>query len=293
MSQSTNILTFMKNREYSTTIGKYPGHRLSIKEKKSHLYHYTTFDSFVKIWLSQRLLFSPLSKMNDLQEKSIRCASPKSNSIPFLLAYDKIRREYKQISFTMDYDSYLKGCMSPVMWGHYADKCNGVCIEFDTSKLSFPEKALHRPIKYKMALEHYPTLPSNIKDLEDIDRFIRKNAKRILFTKQAGWRSENEYRVVSKDDDYMDISGAITAVYLTSFKSDECLMTEKLVNGSVPVRFLNYMAALDNLSLPVLTDTMIIRKQFELDLRPAEEIEAEASEKEQAAINLLKSFSGE
>jgi len=282
----------MKRKEYFTTLGKYPGQRLSMKEKKAHLYHYTSFDSFVKIWLSQRLLFSSLSKMNDLQEKSVRCASHMANSIPFLQAFDKIRREYKQISFTMDYDSYLKGCMSPVMWGHYADKCNGICIEFDPSKLSFPEKALHQPIRYRMALEHYTTIPSNIRDLEDIDKFIRRNAKKILFTKQAGWRSENEYRVVSKDDDYLDISGAITAVYLTSFRSVECLMTEKLVNGSVPVKFLNYNAALDNLSVPVLTDTKIFRKQFERDLRPIEEIEAEARNKEQAVANLLKAYTG-
>lgn len=282
----------MKRKEYLTTMGKYPGHRISIREKKTHLYHYTSFDSFVKIWLSQRLLFSPLSRMNDLQEKSVRSASARADSIPFLQAYDRIRREYKQISFTMDYDTYLKGCMSPIMWGHYADKCNGVCIEFDPSKLSFPKKALHRPVQYRVALEHYTTLPSKITDLKDIDEFIRKNARRILFTKQAGWRSENEYRVVSKDDDYMDISGAITAVYLTSCRSNECLMTEELVNGSVPVKFLNYTAAIDNLSIPVLTDTKTIRKQFEVDLRPSEEIEAEARKKEQEAMNLLKAFSG-
>lgn len=265
----------MKKKEYPTSLGKYPGKRLSIKEKKAHLYHYTSFDSFVKIWLSQRLLFSPLSKMNDIQEKSVRCASPMANSIPFLQAYARIRREYKQISFTMDYDSYTKGCMSPVMWGHYADKCNGVCLEFDPEKLSFPTNALHQPIRYKKVLKHYTTLPPYIKEIEDIDSFIRRNATSILFTKQAGWRSENEYRVVSKDDNYMDISGAINAIYLTSFQSDECLMVERLVNGTVPVKFLDYTAALNNLSIPVLTDTKIIREQFERSLRPSEYIEAE------------------
>lgn len=69
-------------------------------------------------------------------------------------------------------------------------------------------------------------------------------------------------------------------------------MTEKLVNGSVPVKFLNYTAALDNLSIPVLTDTKTIREQLELDLRPADEIEAEARKKEQAVSNMLKAFSG-
>jgi len=281
----------MKKRVYHTVNGEYPGHRLPLTEKLAHLYHYTSFDSFVKIWLSQRLLFSPLSKMNDVQEKSVRCASSSPNSIPILLAYDEIRRKYKQISFTMDYDSYFKGCMSTIMWGHYADKCNGVCIEFDASKLSFPEGALFGPIHYKKVLEHNTPIPSSVKAVGDIDKYIRRNAKRILFTKQSGWKEENEYRVVSADDEFLDVSGAITAVYLTSFKSTECLLTEKLVNETVPVKFLNYIGASDNLSLPVLTDTRKIRKQLEDEQKPFEVLEAEAREKEQAVMNLLRSAS--
>ena len=280
----------MKKKEYSTSMGKYPGHRLSIKEKKAHLYHYTTFDSFVKIWLSQRLLFSPLSKMNDIQEKSIRSASPMANSIPILKAYDEIRKKYRQISFTMDYDSYIKGCMSPLMWGHYADKCNGVCIEFDPSRISFPESVLHSPIHYRKTLEHYTAIPSSVKDLVDIDKFIRKNARRILFTKQDGWRSENEYRAVSAENDYLDISGAITAVYLTSYKSDECLFVEKLVNSAVPVKFFTYLAALDNLSIPILTNTKSYREQIERSMRPEDEIEAEAKKTEQRITDMLKAY---
>lgn len=276
----------MKRRVYHTVNGEYPGHRLPLTEKLAHLYHYTSFDSFVKIWLSQRLLFSPLSKMNDVQEKSALCASSSPNSIPILLAYDEIRRKYKQISFTMDYDSYFKGCMSTIMWGHYADKCNGVCIEFDASKLSFPKGALFGPIHYKKVLEHNTPIPSSVKAVGDIDKYIRRNAKRILFTKQSGWREENEYRVVSADDEFLDVTGAITAVYLTSFKSTECLLTEKLVNETVPVKFLNYISASDNLSLPVLTDTRKIRKQLEDEQKPFEVLEAEAREKEQAVISV-------
>ena len=281
----------MKKRVYHTVNGEYPGHRLSLAEKTAHLYHYTSFDSFVKIWLSQRLLFSPLSKMNDVQEKSVRCASSSPNSIPILLAYDEIRRKYKQISFTMDYDSYFKGCMSTIMWGHYADKCNGACIEFDASKLSFPKGALFGPIHYKKVLEHNTPIPSSVKAVGDIDKYIRRNAKRILFTKQSGWREENEYRVVSADDEFLDVTEAITAVYLTSFKSTECLLTEKLVNETVPVKFLNYIGASDNLSLPVLTDTRKIRKQLEDEQKPFEVLEGEAREKEQAVMDLLRSAS--
>ena len=43
------------------------------------------------------------------------------------------------------------------------------------------------------------------------------NAKEIFLTKQKSWSSENEYRVVCPDQDKLDISGAISAVYLTYF----------------------------------------------------------------------------
>lgn len=32
-----------------TCNGEFPGHPISDKEKKKHLYHFTSFDSFVKI----------------------------------------------------------------------------------------------------------------------------------------------------------------------------------------------------------------------------------------------------
>lgn len=276
---------------YPTPIGTYPGHRISLKDKQAHLYHYTTFDSFVRIWLYQRLLFSPLSKMNDLQEKSVRSSSCSVNCFQLLSAYDKIRRDYKQISLTMDYDSYIKGCMSPVMWGHYADKCNGVCIELDPLKLSFPKNSLHRPIHYITTLDHFTSIPSNIKGIGDIDLFIHKNARRILFTKQAGWRQENEYRIVSKDDDYLDITGAVTAIYLTSCQSKECLMVEKLVDGTVPVKLFYYKRALNNKSIPVIIGTKEKREQLEKELRPLEEIEAEERKIEQVVTNRLKAIS--
>ena len=141
----------------------------------------------------------------------------------------------------------------------------------------------------KKVLEHNTPIPSSVKAIGDIDKYIRRNSKRILFTKQSGWREENEYRVVSADEDFLDISGAITAVYLTSFKSTECLLTEKL-NGTVPVKFLHYIGAFDNLSLPVLTDTKRIRKQQENELMSLDKFEAEAKRKEQRAMDILKSY---
>lgn len=279
----------MARKTYFAENGYYPGERLTLAEKSAHLYHYTSFDSFVKIWLSQQLLFSPLNKMNDIQEKSVRCASPSLDSAEMLMEYRKQREEYKQISFTMDFDSYFKGCMSPTMWGHYADKSKGVCLEIDPSKISFPGHVLRGPVHYRKYLQHYMPIPNTLKTKDDMAKYIRRNAKRIFFTKQSSWRDENEYRVVSLDQKSLDISGAIVAVYLTSFNSTECLLVEKLVDDKVPVRFLTYSAALDNCSIPVLKSTRKCREDNEIDTRPQEDIEAEARHKEQLAMDILRS----
>lgn len=41
-------------------------------------------------------------------------------------------------------------------------------------------------------------------------------------------------------EDYLDISNAITAVYLTSYESTECILVEKLVNNTIPVKQVFY-----------------------------------------------------
>ena len=256
----------MAKEIYFSENGVYPGRRLSLLEKSVHLYHYTSYNSFEKIWLQQNFLFSPLNVMNDIQERSVRCASRSLNSAPVMMAYSRQREAYKQISFTMDYDSYFKGCMSPIMWGHYADKSHGVCIEINPKLISFPDGVLRGPVHYQKYLEHYMPIPVSLNTKEDVARYILKNAKRIFFTKQSSWREENEYRVVSCIHKYLDISGAIVAVYLTSNNSSECFKVEKLVDGKVPVKYLTYTASLDNMSIPVLKDTKKTREADSVDL---------------------------
>lgn len=47
---------------------------------------------------------------------------------------DLLREElakYKQISLKQDYSGDFLGYSSPMMWGQYAEKAKGVCIELD------------------------------------------------------------------------------------------------------------------------------------------------------------------
>ncbi len=245
-----------------TSNGKFPGDKLKRDERFAKLYHYTSFDTFVKIWLTKQLKFGIISTVNDIQEttKGISCDLIQQTAL--ICAYQDIRISYKQISLTMDYDSYYKGCMSPMMWGHYADKRKGVCIELDYNKLCFSRNTIKGIVNYKKLLNKSTKIPPEAKTGKCIKTFIQKNAKEIFFTKQSSWRGENEFRIVSSDSDYLDISNAISTIYLTSNDSQECLLTEKLVDGIIPVKHIHYIESRFK-AIPVITDTKSSREQME------------------------------
>ena len=197
----------------------------------------TSFDTFVKIWLTKQLRFSSTEGVNDMMELSDSITSLKGYLI---FAYRDRRLLYRQISLSMDYDSYIKGYMSPMMWGHYGDKRKGVCIELDYMKLPLGSTMYHAPVVYKKVLNKEVLLPNNLTTIEDIDNYIVQNRKDLFFTKQIDWKGENEYRIISNTLDYLDVSNAITAVYLTSYDSIECLLVEKLVGECVPVKYVYF-----------------------------------------------------
>lgn len=233
----------------------YPGRKLKGRERYQKLYHYTSFDTFVKIWLSQQLRYSPVTNVNDIQEAESSISAPSFNQMPIIYAYNEIRQSYKQISFTMDFDRSMKGCMSPMMWGHYGDKRKGVCIEIDYEKLNIPNTCFASPVKYKTILNKSTILDSDIYTIKQIHKYIKSHKKDIFFTKQKCWEGENEYRIVSNTDEYLDISGAISAVYLTSCDSNECIFVEKLVGDKIDVKYLHYVGSPNNKAVPILSDT--------------------------------------
>ena len=101
---------------------EYPGKKLTIEERKKRLYHYTSFNSFVRIWLTKTLKFGKVTGMNDLFENNFSSQCNNPSEFSYLDYYHEERKKYKQISLTMDYDSFTQGCMSPMMWGIYGDK---------------------------------------------------------------------------------------------------------------------------------------------------------------------------
>lgn len=240
-----------------TTIqGTYPGEKLKGSDRYKKLYHYTSFDSFVKIWLNKNLRFAKTENVNDIFEVKREYSAQTISQMPLMIALKDIITSYRQISLTMDYDTYYWGCMSSLMWGHYGDKRAGVCIEIDFEKLDFSKSILYSPIYYRKKAKKKITLDSSVISLNTLRKFIISHKKDIFFTKSIGWKGENEFRIISNNDEYLDISNAITAVYLTEYNSQECLFVEKLVNGAIPVRYVKFNSVgINDLVLPIWIDS--------------------------------------
>lgn len=233
-----------------TSMGIYPGKPLKGKQKYAKLYHYTSLETFEKIWESKLLKFGPISDLNDLNECYKKVSFPFNFSPTYTIddvkSYsDSFLNEimsYKQISLTMDYDSYIKGCMSPMMWGHYGDKSKGVCIELDYDKIIYSKGMYHKPIKYVKLIQDSTYIPHNVTKTCSIEDFIRKQLNTIYFTKTKDWSGENEFRIISNKYDSLDISNAISAVHVTDRNSSTCESVEKRTAGVVPIKYLNHIS---------------------------------------------------
>jgi hypothetical protein len=102
--------------------------------------------------------------------------------------------------------------MNTVMWGHYGNNGKGVCIRIDISKIKFSKNTFREKVVYEKKITS-PAL-----NMPDIPKFVEKHKKQYFFTKTKEWEYENEYRVVSKEkeDEFIDISGAISEIIITS-----------------------------------------------------------------------------
>ena len=202
------------------------------------LYHYTSFESFVKIWLSQKILLGSIENVNDFMEYKHTVEVNNPCCLPLTEAFNDVRMSFRQLSFTLD-DDQMEGFKNPMMWGQYANKGRGVCMEFDFNKLylNYKDKSevFDGFVCYKDKLPKLPPI-NGIITRNDIRRYILRNKEPIMFTKFTVWDAENEYRIVSDNISEIEIDNTISAVYLTSCLSDECVFVEKLLeNTSVPV----------------------------------------------------------
>ena len=149
---------------------------MSIKEqfeKTEKLYHFTSFDTALKIIESNHLRYGRLNNMNDIHENDkivfVDANNHPTDKFPSDVLdelYDEIYK-YRQISLTADDNEGDKdGFDLHQMWGLYADKGEGVCLIFDKKELEkgFGSAALHDRVSYDKTVDSYYISLSNTAD---------------------------------------------------------------------------------------------------------------------------------
>lgn len=187
-----------------------------IESTQNHLksyYHFTSLENFLKIWATQKLLLCSRKRMNDSAEQE-EMLSGVRNYADFL-AYGYAIEEYKQLS--LSYNGEWPMYFSPTMWGIYAKNNTGVCIELDPSKLNLDSDTyICDLVEYTKEIPNCPRLPYGepFQNIDEAIEYVKQHIHDIYFRKYIDWQYELEYRIISKKKSFLDITGAITCVYI-------------------------------------------------------------------------------
>lgn len=163
-----------------------------------HVFHYTRFESALKILATESLQFGFFEEMNDIAEVK--------KDVYGKISSDIIRKElslYQSISLTKDKRTNRGFYIDP-LWGHYAQKGNGVCFVFDINKLKlnihdqFGKKAKIKQIKYMSSFSNAIYTDGDTE--EATKEYIKRHIDEIFFTKAKDWKYEQEIRIVIKAD---------------------------------------------------------------------------------------------
>ena len=215
-----------------------------------NIYHYTTLEAFIRIWLSEELLLRENKNMNDLYERQKFCGidiGPNSGiskevrkqiGDPIVFIIKQITK-FRQISFCNDFKDGTKGCLSSMMWGQYAKNEKGVCIEIDKEKLLDGKNGyIYGDVNYDVSVP-FITITSSCfaKEPEkEIRTAIIDNKDKVFFSKHKHWEHENEFRIVSDSKSSISIKKAISCVYVQNQNCTDTKLLIKLIKKKVPIK---------------------------------------------------------
>lgn len=206
------------------------------------LFHYTKFESFLKIIESMTLRSSPLYKMNDLNEANINSLDWNKDFLLMIEAEKYVKERCSVISFSKNYMAGTicqEGSNHPAMWAHYAEDSNGVCIVLDKDSLLEKNNELlaqrfHclEPVNY--CLHCAPKDEIAEESYSGVSDFVRRNYKELFYKKHIDWKYEDEVRFfVESPEIYLDIKGAIKYIVLGGRLKNEARHLSQLIEQMI------------------------------------------------------------
>lgn len=213
--------------------------------KLNKLYHYTSYDTALKILESRSLRFGRQNEMNDFNEFEKQLfgkGNPDSNGLQFLEALTDEYYKYRQLSFSIDDGNGRLGFDLHQMWGLYADKANGVCLVFDQDDILkrlapdvyWDKNVYWDKITYKYHIESF--INSLSKNVNNISDEIRHNIRDVFFVKRREWEHEQEFRIlkrcsIASNEEYLNYGNALKYIIISSkYQDADCVLHAKKVN---------------------------------------------------------------
>lgn len=181
------------------------------------LYHFTSFNNAIRILATNQLKFGSFKNTNDIAEvhREVNCNIVSKEVLEEIFTY-------RTLSFTKD-DSECAFEKDP-LWGYYAEKGNGVCIQFDKEKLLQCFHKLEYESKWSEDVRYDKNWCGTSFDEEGqskgvtAEKYVKIKYKEFFFTKALDWKHESEFRMVVKPNDnedlFLDISDAVDRVIL-------------------------------------------------------------------------------
>ena len=173
------------------------------------LYKFRSLDNFKyteDIIRNKRLYAADFRKLND----------PMEGAFKLLPSVDKrLRDAIIEQKLDLKVCSLCEEMKNPLMWAHYANNFQGICIEIEISEDKVTK------------LDYKKDILNVTNQLNNADNW----AKKILTTKFQEWKYEKEWRILTNNNYVKDIN--ITAIYLGIRISKEYI--EKLSKYGVPI----------------------------------------------------------
>lgn len=187
------------------------------------LFHFTNFESFLKILNDMTLLPSSFEKLNDMNEGNVHNMCMNHNFMVMYEAERYIKERCHILCFTQNYDikGYgVQGTNHPAMWAHYANNSNGVCIVIDKETFIKKNRAILDSYFYQFQDVKYSRFNTpndngiNYK-AKNAQEFIKNNWESLFYLKHKDWENEDEHRLFIMDyDGKFSIDGCIKFIVL-------------------------------------------------------------------------------
>lgn len=134
-----------------------------------------TFIEYLNLHLDGKTYVTDWQSVNDPMEGFFRYKLSDDDYANLVVGQ---KTTYKLSCFTKTFNNYL-------MWSHYADKHQGVCLEYDVNPASLDQRYILECVTYSNQLPQMDTaLP------------MEEQAKIFLLTKTYHWRYEKEVRLL-------------------------------------------------------------------------------------------------